>query len=183
MNTLKGMSEINNYPYRYHRTMNRQYQPGRSYDQSADYPERGHYLRIKDYGKEPIAFNITEITKRNGNFRTAFWTGDHFQLTLMCIEVGGEIGLEMHPDVDQFLRIEQGEGLVKMGNHRNRLDYQEHVHDDYAIIIPAGTWHNLINTGKVPIKLYSIYAPPQHPWGTIHETKAEAEADERYQPY
>lgn len=97
------------------------------------------------------------------------------QLTLMSINVGQDIGLEMHPDVDQFIRIEQGQGLVKMGDRKDRLDFQASVRDDYAFIIPAGKWHNLINTGNVPLKLYSIYAPPEHPFGTVHKTKADAE--------
>jgi mannose-6-phosphate isomerase-like protein (cupin superfamily) len=98
----------------------------------------------------------------------------------MCIDVGEDIGLEIHPDLDQFLRIEQGQGLVMMGDRRNRLDFQEKVCDDYAIVIPAGKWHNLINTGNVPLKLYSIYAPPQHPRGTVHETKEDAQAAEEH---
>ncbi len=147
-------------------------------DQTPYSREKDHYIRLRDYGKEPIVFNISEVTKRNSNFRTTLWTGDYFQLTLMCIEVGGEIGLEMHPDVDQFIRLEQGEGIIKMGRRRNCFDLQEKVYDDYAFIIPAGTWHNLINTGNVPLKLYSIYAPPNHPFGTIHRTKAEADAEE-----
>jgi mannose-6-phosphate isomerase-like protein (cupin superfamily) len=100
------------------------------------------------------------------------------QLTLMSIRVGGDIGLEIHPNVDQFIRIEEGQGIVKMGDRKDRLDFQERVYDDFAFIIPAGKWHNLINTGNKPIKLYSIYAPPQHPHGTVHKTKAIAQAAE-----
>ncbi len=93
----------------------------------------------------------------------------------MSINVGEDIGLEMHPDVDQFIRIEQGQGLVKMREKKDRLDFQANVRDDYAFIVPAGKWHNVINTGNVPLKLYSIYAPPQHPFGTVQKTKADAE--------
>jgi len=100
------------------------------------------------------------------------------QLTLMSINPGEDIGLEIHPDLDQFIRIEQGRGLVKMGDRKDKLDFQANVSDDFAFIIPAGKWHNLINTGNLPLKLYSIYAPPQHPYGTIHATKAIAEAAE-----
>ena len=131
-----------------------------------------------DYGPSPLVVNIEEVTKQNRAFRSALWTGEHFQLTLMSIRPGEDIGLEIHPDVDQFLRIEEGRGLVRMGKQRDRLDFQERVSDDFAIIIPAGTWHNVINTGLMPLKLYSIYAPPQHPWGTVHETKKDAEAAE-----
>jgi len=135
-------------------------------------------LELKDYGPEPFAINIVEATKQNDTFRTALWTGTHLQLTLMSIPVGGEIGLERHPDLDQFIRIEEGEGLVKMGDSQNNLDFQERVYDDFIFIIPAGKWHNLVNTGDIPIKLYSIYAPPQHPKGTVHETKADSDAAE-----
>ena len=130
---------------------------------------------IRDYGPEPFVMNINEVTKQNNNFRTALWTGNHLQVTLMSINVGESIGLEMHPDVDQFIRIEQGYGLVQMGNNKNNLNFERKVYDDFAIIIPAGKWHNLTNIGNLPIKLYSIYAPPQHPKGTIHRTKADAE--------
>jgi len=126
-----------------------------------------------DYGPMPFVVNIDEITKLNDTFRTALWTGDYLQLTLMSIKPGEEIGLEIHPNLDQFLRIEEGQGLVRMGNRRDRLVYEEMVYDEFAIVIPAGTWHNLINTGNKPLQLYSIYAPPQHPWGTVQETKEE----------
>lgn len=136
-------------------------------------------IKLNDYGPEPFVVNIDKATKQNNTFRTALWTGSHLQLTLMSIEVGENIGLEVHPDLDQFIRIEEGQGLVKMGDRKNMLNFQENVYDDFAIIIPAGKWHNLINTGNKPLKLYSIYAPPQHPKGTVHETKAIAEAAEK----
>jgi len=140
---------------------------------------RSDYLNeLKDYGPEPFVVNITEATKQNNTFRTALWTGNHLQLTLMSIGVGEDIGLEVHPHVDQFLRIEEGQGIVKMGDSKDDLNFLRKVYDDFAIIIPAGKWHNIINTGNKPLKLYSIYAPPNHPHGTIHETKAEAEAAE-----
>ncbi|MGI6227794.1 MAG: cupin domain-containing protein, partial [Peptococcales bacterium] len=140
-------------------------------------------LLLKDYGSEPFVINIEEATTQNANFRTALWTGNHLQLTLMSLRVGEDIGLEMHPDVDQFIRIERGQGLVQMGNSRNNLDFQRRVYDDYVILIPAGKWHNLINTGNQPLKLYSIYAPPEHPHGTIHKTKADALAAEEHHDY
>ncbi len=137
-------------------------------------------LNMSDYGPEPFVVDINKATMQNSNFRTAFWTGCHLQMTLMCIPVGGEIGLEMHSNLDQFLRIESGCGRVIMGKNRDRLNYQTNVGDDFAIFIPAGTWHNLINTGSCPIKLYSIYAPVQHPHGTVHRTKAEADRGEHH---
>ena len=136
-------------------------------------------IKLKDYGPEPFAVNIEEAAEQNNTFRTALWTGRHLQLTLMSIKVGEDIGLEIHPNIDQFIRIEEGQGIVKMGERKDRLDFQKKVCDGFAFFIPAGTWHNLINTGNKPIKLYSIYAPPQHPKGTVHETKAIAEAAEK----
>lgn len=138
------------------------------------------FTRFDDYGPGPFVVDIEAVTKRNNTFRTALWTGKHLQLTLMSIDVGEDIGLEIHPDVDQFLRIEEGRGLVKMGGRKDQLDFQQEVCDGFAILIPAGTWHNLINTGYTPLKLYSIYAPPQHKPGTVHETKAVAEAQEHH---
>ncbi|AGC68820.1 cupin 2 barrel domain-containing protein [Thermoclostridium stercorarium subsp. stercorarium DSM 8532] len=134
---------------------------------------------LKDYGPEPFVINIERATKQNNTFRTALWTGKYMQLTLMSIGVGEDIGLEIHPNVDQFIRIEEGTGLVKMGDSKHNLNYQKDVSDGYIIIIPAGKWHNIINTGNRPLKLYSIYAPPQHPRGTVHETKEIAEAAEK----
>jgi mannose-6-phosphate isomerase-like protein (cupin superfamily) len=99
----------------------------------------------------------------------------------MSINVVEKIGLENHPNLDQFLRIEAGQGIVQMGKNKERLDFQRRVQDDSAILIPAGTWYNLINTGNVPLKLYSIYSPPQNPPGTIRKTKAIAMAVEENQ--
>ncbi len=126
---------------------------------------------MSDYGGNPFVVNIEEVTKQNTNYRTALWTGQHLQLTLMSIEVGEDIGLEVHPHVDQFIRIEEGQGLVCMGDAQDRLDFQSPVFDGCAFVVPAGTWHNLINTGHRPIKLYSIYAPPNHPYCTVEETR------------
>ena len=128
---------------------------------------------IKDYGAEPIIVNIENVTKQNDTFRTALWSGKHLQLTLMNLKPGESIGLEIHPEVDQFIRIEEGTGFVQMGNAKNNLTFQQKVFDNYAFIIPAGKWHNLTNIGNIPLKLYSIYAPPNHPKGTIHYTKAD----------
>lgn len=141
--------------------------------------ELGHLYRnndvvFSDYGPEPFVINIERVTRQNSTFRTALWTGKHLQLTLMSINPGEDIGLEIHPNIDQFLRIEQGQGLVKMGQSKDNLDFQRRVGDGWAVFVPAGTWHNVINTGNIPLKLYSIYAPPQHPKGTVHRTKVDA---------
>ncbi len=135
-------------------------------------------IELKDYGANPFVININEATLENTNYRTAIWTGKYLQATLMKIDVGDDVGLEIHPNTDQFLRIEEGQGIVKMGKTKDNLDFEEEVKDDYAIFVPAGTWHNVVNTGYKPIKLYSIYAPPHHPHGTIHKTKMIAEMEE-----
>ncbi|HSX15155.1 MAG TPA: cupin domain-containing protein [Candidatus Saccharimonadales bacterium] len=122
--------------------------------------------------------DIEKLTKDNTNFRTEVWTGQYSQLTVMTIEVGGEIGNEVHPEIDQFLRLEAGKAKVQFGKTKDQVDEEHEVEDDWAIIIPAGTWHNVVNTGDKPLKLYSIYSPPNHPKGTVHVTKAEADAAE-----
>lgn len=132
---------------------------------------------FKDYGPNPFVINIEEATEKNTNFRTTLWTGTHLQLTLMSIAVGESIGLEAHPKLDQFVRIEEGQGLVQMGDRKENLYFQKKVYEDFAFIIPAGKWHNLTNIGRKPLKLYSIYAPPEHPHGTIHKTKKDALED------
>jgi len=137
-------------------------------------------ISLKDYGPKPFVVNINEASKQNKTYRTALWTGKHLQVTLMSIKVGEDIGLEIHPNTDQFLRIEQGQGMVQMGKSKNNLNFKRNLTDDSAIMVPAGTWHNVINTGNTPLKLYSIYAPPHHPFGTVHVTKADAMAAERY---
>ncbi|MEA4973047.1 MAG: cupin domain-containing protein [Candidatus Metalachnospira sp.] len=129
-----------------------------------------------DFGPEPFAVNIERATVMNNNYRTALWTGEHLQLTLMSIPVNGDIGLEMHPEVDQFIRIEDGDAIVKMGSTKDKLNYQARLNGSDAVIVPAGTWHNIINIGDKPLKLYSIYAPPNHPFGTVQETKETKEA-------
>lgn len=140
-------------------------------------------ILLTDYGSEPFVVNINDATKQNNTYRTALWTGKHLQVTLMSINVGEDIGLEIHPNVDQFLRIEQGQGIVQMGKSKDNLDFKRNAYDDFAIMIPAGTWHNVTNTGNIPLKLYSIYAPPNHPFGTVHVTKTDALAMEESYSY
>lgn len=122
--------------------------------------------------------NIEEVTTQNTTFRTVVFTGKHVQLTVMSIPVGGEIGLEVHDHLDQFLRVEAGSARVVMGEAKDKLDETHELRDDWAVIVPAGTWHNVINTGTTDLKLYSLYAPPEHPPGTVHKTRAEADAAE-----
>lgn len=130
-----------------------------------------------DNGPEPFVTNIEKATVDNTNYRTTLWTGKNIQLTLMSIEPGKDIGLEVHPDHDQFLRLEQGQATVYMGPDKDNLQTWQ-ASDNDAIFVPAGTWHNVVNTGQVALKIYSIYGPPQHPHGTIHITKADADAAE-----
>src|SRR5512135_483262 len=116
---------------------------------------------------------IEKETLKNTYFRQVLFTGKHAQLVVMCLQPGEEIGNEVHPNVDQFFRIEQGEA-------RFVLSEEEHlVRDGDAVVVPARTYHNVINTSKTTeLKLYTIYSPPNHPEGTVHKTKVEAEAAE-----
>lgn len=122
--------------------------------------------------------NIEQATLDNQTFRTVLHTGKHLQLTVMRLAPGEEIGREAHPGLDQFIRIEQGSARVEFGAGPDVVDETYDVEDDWAVIIPAGTWHNVVNSGSADVKLYSIYAPPEHPADTVHETKAEADAAE-----
>lgn len=122
--------------------------------------------------------NVEQVTLENNNFRTVLYTAEHIQLTVMSIPPGGEVGRESHPHLDQFLRIEDGTARVEFGPSADEIAETYDVEDDWAIIVPAGTWHNIVNTGDEPLKLYSLYSPPEHPDGTVHVTKADADADE-----
>lgn len=133
---------------------------------------------MKDNGPNPYVVDIEDLTLSNENFRTASWTGTYLQMTLMTIPVGGEVGLEVHEDTDQFLRLEQGKAKVLMGATKDNLDQEWSAEDDWAIFVPAGTWHNIVNDGDEPLKLYSIYAPVHHPHGTVHATYEDAMAAE-----
>ncbi|MFD2332543.1 cupin domain-containing protein [Cohnella sp. GCM10020058] len=133
---------------------------------------------LQDYGKQPVVINVEKTAKQNDTFRTVIWTGAHFQVTVMSIPVGSDIGLEVHPNTDQFTRIEEGQGLVQMGKTKDKLDYVVTASVGDAVMTPAGTWHNVTNTGDKPLKVSVVYAPPEHPFGTVHVTKADAEAAE-----
>ena len=135
-------------------------------------------MDITDNGPEPNTFDIETATKENETYRTVAWTGRYLQVTLMSIPVGESIGLEVHPETDQFLRLEQGEAKVLMGPAKDKLTQEWQAADDWSIVVPAGTWHNIVNVGQTPLKLYSIYAPPHHAHGTVHRTQADATAAE-----
>lgn len=122
--------------------------------------------------------DIEKLSVENDTFRTVIHTGKHSQLTVMSILPGEDIGNEIHHDNDQFLRIEQGEARVTFGRSHGNIDEEHTVASGWAIIIPAGIWHNVINRGARELKLYSIYSPAHHPDGTVQATKAEAMAAE-----
>jgi mannose-6-phosphate isomerase-like protein (cupin superfamily) len=122
--------------------------------------------------------DIEQATLENETFRTVLFTGEHTQLTVMRLAPGEDIGREAHPHLDQFLRIEEGRARVELGASEDSVDETHDVEDDWAIIVPAGVWHNVVNTGETDVKLYSLYSPPEHPPETVHRTKADAEAAE-----
>jgi mannose-6-phosphate isomerase-like protein (cupin superfamily) len=122
--------------------------------------------------------NIEDATKSNSSFRTVLFTGTHTQLTVMSLRAGEDIGWEVHGHLDQFIRIEQGQARVDLGEGKDTVSEQHKVGDDWALIIPAGIWHNVVNTGDGDLKVYSLYSPPEHPAGTVHATKSEADAAE-----
>ena len=130
-----------------------------------------------DHGKEPMVVDIEGMTLENNNFRTTIWTGEKLQVTVMTIQPGDDIGLEIHHGIDQFLRIEEGKGLCQMGDAEDNLTFEKEVKEDDAIFVPADTWHNVTNTGDKPLKLYTIYAGPDHVPGTVHVTHEDAEND------
>ena len=135
-------------------------------------------LDLHDYGKDPFVINIEEATLQNDQFRVALWTGSELQVTLMSIPVGESVGLEAHSDTDQFLRLDAGKGRVVMGPAEDNLTIEHEVGDGWAIMVPAGTWHDVINTGSEPMRLYAIYAPVHHAAGKVHGTFDDAERDE-----
>lgn len=139
-------------------------------------------MTIKDIGPEPTVFDIEDETTGNDAYRRVAWSGKFLQVTLMSIPVGGEIGLELHADTDQFLRVEAGEGLAEIGDAKDALELREKLADDDVVIIPAGKWHNVTNTGNEPLKLYSIYAPAHHKPGKVQQTKQIADADTDDEP-
>ena len=137
---------------------------------------------IKDVGPEPQSFDVERATKENANYRSVAWSGRFLQVTLMSIPVGGDIGLEAHPETDQFLRLEAGRGRVQMGSAKNHLSFDEEVADGWCVLVPAGTWHNITNIGTTPMQVYAIYAPAHHAPGKIQATAAVAEADKDDKP-
>ena len=132
----------------------------------------------KDLKEKAGIINIRKAVMSNDNFRKEIWTGEYLQITVMSIPVGGEIGLEMHDGLDQFIRVESGCANVYMGGCKPNVKFVGKVNADCAIVIPAGTWHNIINACACPLKVYSIYAPPKHRVETIHKTKLDSDLTE-----
>ncbi len=132
---------------------------------------------MSDHGGEPYVVDIEKATLENDTYRTTLWTGKHLQLTVMTIKPGDDIGLEAHPVNDQFLRVESGRGRCQMGLVKDDLDFDADVQDDSVILVPAGTWHNVTNTGEDDLRLYALYGPPDHLPGTVHVSHEDADND------
>lgn len=139
-------------------------------------------MNLKDIGPQPQSFDLEQETRDNKNYRTVVWSGRYLQVTLMSIPKGGDIGLEMHAETDQFLRLDAGRGRVQMGPSKDRLTFDQEVSDGWCVLVPAGTWHNVTNIGKEPMQVYAIYAPAHHKPGKIHKTAADAAADKDDEP-
>ena len=135
-------------------------------------------MLIKDIGPEPQSFDLERSTLENDNYRTVAWSGKFLQLTLMAIPPGKDIGLEAHPETDQFLRLDGGRGRVQMGPSEDQLTFDQEVEDGWAILVPAGTWHNVTNIGDGPLRLYTVYAPVHHAAGAVQATAEDAGRDE-----
>ena len=130
-------------------------------------------------GKKPYIVNIRDLAGCNNAFRVALWTGDSLQATLMSINPGDDIGTEMHPTVDQYIMVSNGRAKVYFGDAKDRLRFVGEVGGNNAIFIPAGTWHNIVNSGGRPLKLISVYAPPNHPYGAYQSTKIDERKPEK----
>ncbi len=122
--------------------------------------------------------DIESATLGNETFRTVLFTGAHSQVTVMSLRPGEDIGWEVHDDRDQFLRLEAGGARLDLGRTGDEVTERHDLVDDWAVVVPAGTWHNVVNTGDGDLKLYAIYAPAEHPSDTVHRTKEEADAAE-----
>ena len=139
-------------------------------------------MTVKDIGPQPQAFDLEQATLDNRNYRTVVWSGRYLQVTLMSIPVGGDIGLEMHPETDQFIRLDAGRGRAQIGKSKDQLTYDREVSDGWCVLIPAGTWHNVTNIGPEPMQVYAIYAPVHHKAGKVHADASEAAADTDDEP-
>lgn len=119
---------------------------------------------------EPISLNLRGTAVNNDKYRTAIWTGNKCQITVMDIPVGSDIGIEIHKVHDQIIYIESGVAVAELGDDEQNLTKTD-LKPGFAVLVPAGTWHNVVNTGSEPLKLFSVYAPIMHQIDTIHNTK------------
>lgn len=142
----------------------------------------GNANRINDIGPKPQCFDIEKATKENPNYRSVAWSGKYLQVTLMSIPIGGDIGLEAHPQTDQFIRLDAGHGKVQMGQAKDKLTFEHEVSDGWCILVPAGTWHNITNIGKTPMQIYTIYAPSHHKPDKVQATVEFAKSDKDDEP-
>ena len=139
-------------------------------------------MTIEDIGPRPQSFDLEQATRDNENYRSVVWSGRYLQLTLMSIPPGGDIGLEVHPETDQFIRLDAGRGRVEMGTAKDRLTMKKEVSDGWCVLVPAGTWHNITNIGAEPMQVYAVYAPAHHKPGKMHATASDAAADTDDEP-
>ncbi|MDO8107533.1 cupin domain-containing protein [Isoptericola sp. b441] len=139
-------------------------------------------MTIEDVGPHPQAFDLESETRANRSYRTVAWSGRYLQVTLMSIPVGGDIGLEAHPETDQFIRLDGGRGRVQMGPAEDELTFDREVTDGWCVVVPAGSWHNITNVGDEPLQVYTVYAPQHHKPGKVQETKAMADDDTDDEP-
>ena len=135
-------------------------------------------ITLHDVGPKQDAFDLEQATVENPDYRHIAWSGRYLQLSLMSIEPGGSIGLETHPETDQFIRLDAGRGLARMRSSKDELDWEQEVGDGWCVLVPAGMWHDIVNTGDEPMRLYTVYAPVHHAAGKVQATPADAERDE-----
>ena len=143
-----------------------------TYEENKYYTCHHCEMRCKnEHGGEVYVTNIGKDAYRNRNYRESIWTGKYLQATLMSIPCGDDIGVEMHEDTDQYIRVEYGSAMALTGTCEHHLCNRQRLCQGDVIFIPAGTWHNIVNTGRCALKLSSIYGPPHHPRCTVQKNK------------
>ena len=135
------------------------------------YCEKCDHKCKNEHGGDVYTLNVEKSANKNHNFRESVWTGKYLQMTLMSIASSNDIGIEMHADTDQYIRIEHGYALLLTGCDENHLNDRQRLCKGDAVFIPAGTWHNIVNIGRCTLKVSSVYAPPHHPKCTLQPNK------------